>query len=218
MTGSHALTVLANWLEARQDYERLSALRFDAPEPELSDAALRVLRTFSELERLSSRDVRRWATDLAKSTVVMEGRRVGQSARSAQMARDLGIDVTAAKQSGLGLGLPALLSELAMLLPERVRVEPPENGYWFQARVSDDWRAAWTPGEVVPEFLLSLEAALREECEARGWPFWQRRTANGTCWATVYPIRGREYESGDFGAPTPAEALATAVLAALRTD
>ncbi|OLV20145.1 hypothetical protein [Deinococcus marmoris] len=105
MSGSYALTALADWLEARQDYQRLSALRFDAPEPELSDAALRVLRTFSELEKLGGQDVRRWATELAMGTVVMEGRRVGQSARSAEIARDLGIDVAAARLAGVGLGI-----------------------------------------------------------------------------------------------------------------
>ena len=65
MTGAYALGALADWLDARQVYEKLSAAGMDAPEPELSEAALRVLRTYAKLESLRGKDVRRWATEAA---------------------------------------------------------------------------------------------------------------------------------------------------------
>ena len=78
MSGVHGLTLLADWLQARQEYERLSARCWEPGiEPELSEAALRVLRTFHNLEVLSVKDVRRWAAECAVQTADTERAEVG---------------------------------------------------------------------------------------------------------------------------------------------
>lgn len=114
------------------------------------------------------------------------------------------------------MSLPDVLSELAALLPERVRF-PSGNG--FSCFVAGAWKLTSLYGPArTPDWQgqATLEAVLREECEARGWE-WQ-----GECvlfprrlfFARIGVDRFSYTDSGD----TPAEALALAVLQALKAE
>lgn len=78
MSGPHALILLADWLDARSEYNRLNARCWEPGiEPELSQAALRVLRTYGNLEALSGKDVRRWAAEAVTAALPAERAAVG---------------------------------------------------------------------------------------------------------------------------------------------
>lgn len=64
-----------------------------------------------------------------------------------------------------------------------------------------------------PFTLLHLEAALREECEARGWNWAVGRDAGNRAYASVMPTPAHR---PPCFAPTPAEALAAAMVSALK--
>ncbi|GGM16372.1 hypothetical protein [Deinococcus aerophilus] len=102
------------------------------------------------------------------------------------------------------------LRELTRRLPGRVR----RQGAWIEVRFFDTWWTACTPNEIVDSFLMNVEAALREECRARGWDI--EMGIGERCWATLYPPGWPRPEQlrTTFG-DTPAEALSGAVLAAL---
>ena len=128
--------------------------------------------------------------------------------------------------------LPDLLAALAQRVPERFEVADAANGSVFYYA----WRGA-APGftghfahvytrSPLPELLgdalgrgsaLILEDALREECESRGWEWGIVGNATQTI-GTVW----RQGDTPDHChvaiAPTPAHALACAMVAALSAE
>lgn len=120
------------------------------------------------------------------------------------------------------MSLPDLLSELAVLLPERVRlIEDEVPGYaMVTAYAERQWQTIF---ELAPAHGYAsmhpfaeqvLESLLREECEARGWEWnvWRNRQ-EGQYWALVAGERRADYWKAP--ASTPAEALAAAMVSAL---
>lgn len=122
------------------------------------------------------------------------------------------------------MSLPALLSELAALLPERV--------IWFEEkqvlRISLDGMNypggpccdAWLEHR---HHLGMIEMALRDECETRGWE-WMVQHQQGQHEAVVFLPSvetgiGRPITPEFIGkASTPAEAMTHAVLKALKSE
>lgn len=118
------------------------------------------------------------------------------------------------------------LRELTRCLPERVRLSSSHNAPAVEVRYSDyPFNAGWlTVGLITDTFrpltssgLLFLEAALREACEEQGWQ-WQvggepleLARACVTCGAPERPV------AWFVDAATPVEALALALLRALKT-
>lgn len=118
-------------------------------------------------------------------------------------------------QGGGMSALPTLLTRLAELLPERFTKKHVTwlcqiSGEWFVAGVGDDFDA---------QGKLLIEGACREECAARGW-LWRLESSDGggtpECTACI-ALPGQSWGRLRFG-NTPAEALAGAVLAALRGE
>lgn len=117
--------------------------------------------------------------------------------------------------------LAALLSELSIALPERVRViyndTDPADVWATHVEVKyHGWREVWTGGDM-PCWgqAWALEGMLREECEARGCSWALGQEAGGRPYAAVMPTpahRPPHYAS------TPAEALGIAMLAALKSE
>ncbi|WP_064015528.1 hypothetical protein [Deinococcus puniceus] len=119
------------------------------------------------------------------------------------------------------------LQELTRCLPERVRLSSSRDAPAVEVRYSDyPFNDGWiTVGLITDTFhpltssgLLFFEAALREACEERGWP-WQvggRRLqlahARVTCAAPPRPV------TYGADAATPVEALALALLQAVVTS
>lgn len=109
------------------------------------------------------------------------------------------------------MSLPNLLSELAALLPERVRFA---SGHAFSCFVAGAWKLTGLPGPAHTPWQgqATLEAALKEECEARGWA-WAIGQGAGSCpYASVMTTPAHR---PPCDAASPAEALAAAVIRAL---
>lgn len=125
------------------------------------------------------------------------------------------------------MSLPNLLSELAVLLPERVRlIEDEMPGYaMVTAYAERQWQTIF---ELAPTHGYAsmhpfsdqvLEAALREECEARGWMWSIRRSVdNGNEAAVQARPRGRVYACSVTEELTPAEAFVGAMIQALKSE
>ncbi|GGO19414.1 hypothetical protein [Deinococcus humi] len=124
------------------------------------------------------------------------------------------------------MSLPTLLKELAVLLPERfsydwtmrrMEVLVPMilggHGVWRRTYYWDD--TDWELDDACA--FMWVENALREECEARGWEWnvWHNRQ-EGQYWALVSGERRADYWK--VSAPTPAEALAAAMVSALAAE
>lgn len=124
--------------------------------------------------------------------------------------------------------LPALLSELAALLPERVKVDWGTTlkslGAWVHMNAGQ-WQLVGITAEEYqnlpsPLGAVWLEMALREECEARGW-VWNLCAESGAAGYVArvqLKPRGKVYACSVIAKLTPAEALAAAVLAALKAE
>ena len=113
--------------------------------------------------------------------------------------------------------LPELLAALAQRLPERVQYLPAEA--MARVKLWSCWQRVYLDetGDIVTHAGASyLELSLREECDERGMPW------------TVQAIydHGLEYSASVIGtgdardaiAPTPAHALACAMVAALSAE
>lgn len=129
--------------------------------------------------------------------------------------------------------LPDLLAQAARLMPERVRAPNEEQvlpGYYVNACGSGmNWarlpftsgpeKAGWT----VPTFeaLGLLTATCEQELEARGWDWHTHNTGPAGyrhhC-AQVYPSQSALGGMVQAYAPTPAEALLSALLQALEAQ
>lgn len=120
--------------------------------------------------------------------------------------------------------LPALLQRAAQALPERFRDAPlPWLDYTYphtlQAFLRGDWELIWADGsgqEWPQHWDLMLEAACREEIEERGWT-WTTKSGEGAgrYTARVYiGVKGHADVRHGY-APTPAQALLSALLSAL---
>ncbi|CAM3266195.1 hypothetical protein DEDE109153_08450 [Deinococcus deserti] len=100
-----------------------------------------------------------------------------------------------------------VVNELAQILPERVKISPVS----FTVRHSQ--RSHWTSwGNHNGPILLEL--ALREEIEARGWYWSVESTPNNEYSAVIH--KGVKTFSAYACASTPTEALACALMAALK--
>lgn len=113
--------------------------------------------------------------------------------------------------------LPDTLAALAQLLPERVRFENAEYSiYAHYGRLGMQWTRLSLHPDGVPTVmeLAALEATLRQEIEGRGLP-WELESVHGGWADGGYKARFvGEYEYGT----TPAQALAEALLGALRGE
>lgn len=113
--------------------------------------------------------------------------------------------------------LPDLLTEAARLMPERFRAEEDSDNY--RLKLGKTWERIII-FQNTPNFygLLVAEYACREEIEARGWE-WECAGGNaGKATATVW----REGDGPEHChvriAPTPAEALLTALIQAVEGE
>ncbi len=126
--------------------------------------------------------------------------------------------------------LPDVLRELQGLLPERIELGKPFPKYvMVRVLTGEFWHTVFelTLTGSVPVFRCAeaaLEYALREECEARGWlwavgrsePEWRGALLNA---AQVHGASVTAHGTDYYGrADTPAEALAAALLVALRAE
>lgn len=123
--------------------------------------------------------------------------------------------------------LPDLLEQAARLMPERVRLKPDhEPGYHMvQVQAHKAWRTAY---EVTPHGYASmevmayelLEAACREECEARGWA-WHLHSSlfpNDPDAECRISTKDQRQTIAASLRPTPAEALLSALIQAVEGE
>lgn len=116
--------------------------------------------------------------------------------------------------------LPTTLTRLAELLPERVRIDPHREASYAEVRVRGEWQYVYCITPDSPAWAshglgeMWLEAALREEIESRGW-YWMTERCD---WPSG-DYRASISATGTWAyvgyAPTPAHAIALALLAAL---
>jgi hypothetical protein len=120
-----------------------------------------------------------------------------------------------------GASLPELLRRLSELMPGgRVamgRTSP--GGVCCYLNLRPIWKRgdheAGGPGHWSEDGLLQLEHALREEIEQRGWDYRQCRDATFTPQYTAVIFQPEQNVGTDGYGPTPAHALAAALVAAL---
>lgn len=121
--------------------------------------------------------------------------------------------------------LPALLEQAARLMPERVQNVPfPWFDYTYphswQVHLRGEWEAIWLDGaedEWMPTWAQDVEYACREEIESRGWE-WGIEGKAGQSVAHVWRSGLTPDNCHVTPAPTPAEALLTALVAAVEGE
>lgn len=125
--------------------------------------------------------------------------------------------------------LPDLLTEAARLMPERFTYDWPRRvievnmPMTISRTAPAQWRTVYYWDDTDWELddscaLLWVEAACREECEARGWHAAYIPTIDGQRLAVTIYRNGSGETLGTSWASTPAEALLTALIQAVEGE
>jgi hypothetical protein len=122
-----------------------------------------------------------------------------------------------------GMAWTEVIVELAILLPDRVRLSSSRDSTSVQVRYTDyPYAEGWVPiGQLTDTLvpltssgLLFLEASLRETCEERGWGWWVGSSEGPVAASASVTLGARTYLEN---APAPVEALALALLKGLKS-